>query len=53
MKRTIATILLITSSAWAVAPAHAMRCSATSCGGVVFPTSMPWYASLLGLVLSE
>jgi hypothetical protein len=31
MKRTIATILLITSSAWAVAPAHAMRCHPSGC----------------------
>ena len=50
MKRTIATILLITSSAWAVAPAHAMRCGPTSCGGIVHP---PMFASLLGLILSE
>jgi len=52
MKRTIATILAVTALAWAPV-ASAQRCSATSCGGVVYPTSMPWFASLLGLVLSE
>jgi hypothetical protein len=52
MKRTIATVLAVTALAWAPI-ASAQRCSATSCGGVIFPVSVPWYASLLGLILSE
>jgi hypothetical protein len=52
-KATIIAILAITAAAWSV-NAHALRCGGTSCGGVVYPpTSVPWYAGLLGLILSE